>query len=372
MVGKCNPEQRVELLAAAKSCTEKSGKVHDCYFKVMDLMGGAMEISKERQDMTNVLGNMVYGNNGEFSAVSLSCFNELYRRLAWYGQETVKVVIKGNNAIAFQMPGIPFSDLDIVVYINPTLAKDVFDKVYADVSVVCGQVISKHKQMIDRTFFRTRDGADTLFDASYKEAFVKTHVTEFDKVGATSCFISDDIRNASSSNSIYITASEVTPEKVVRIDMPHYDRAERVPLDFTPVFCSINDTIYKKSETDRVSHLALYRIKWGSLYEVTSSDSASESGGSTTASRMAADFIDISLLGQDDTELLDFASRGGFVRNSPLTTFRFWNGWRITCASINECVMDLMKGIELFDCPPTKKEKKAAMIKYISDYRVRC
>ena len=370
MVTKCNPEQREELLAAAKATTEKYGKLHDCHFKLMDVVTGAQEVSKDRQDMTQALGNVIYGNGGVFSGVSLACFHELYRRMYKFGSENVKVVIKGANAIAFQCKDVPFSDLDIIVYINPSMSAEDFQAVYKEVSVICGQVISKHKQMLDRTFFRPREGMDTFFNEVGQEAFKTSHILEMNKAGMTSCFVSSEIRNASSANSIYITKSLACEDKVVRIDMPHYEKAERLPLDHTPVFCSINDTIRKKdTETGRITDLTLFRIKWGSIIEVdTTDDSLSESSesGGTTASRIAADFVDITVLNQDDSELKDFFKRGGFRPRSPLTAFVNWGYWKLTCSSISECIVDLQKGIDLFDCPETKKDKKRAMILFLT------
>lgn len=363
MVEKCTPEQRIELVAAAKVATD-SASLHGCYFKLLDNLGDAsiVEPNAMKQDMTNVVGKIVYTER--FASLGLACFNNLYRKLSWYGPEYVRVVLKGSTAIALQRDDFDFGDVDIGIYINPSLPKAHFDKIFTEVSIVCGQVIAKHKQMLDRTFFRPREGHDVLLGEEDKYIFKDLHIKAMEKIGVSSCF---SARNESSSNSIYITRSDALDDKVVRINMPHYERAEKIPLEYTPIFCSINDTIKQKKKDGRVTDFSLFRIKWGNC-KCISSDTASESSstsGGEKHTRMASDFIDITVLKQEDSSLIDFLERDGFSARSPLTCLINKWGWRVTCSSITECIHDIHKSLLVYDMSEEKKERKQAMLKIL-------
>lgn len=376
MVGKCTPEQLCELIDTATHSTEDKGKVNDCFYKLLEKKDGASDVSETRQNISDALGKLIYSENGKYSEISLSVFQQLYKKLAWYGTDCVKIFIKGKNAIALQLDDFDFSDLDIGIYINPSLPKERFDEIYNEVNIVCGQVIAKHKQVLDRTFFRAREGVLGIFDNDTKVEFEKKHIDAFNSVDVTSCFVTSDIRNLSSASSIMITDSLVCDNRVVRIELPHFKNAERIPLDRTPIFCSVNDTITKKFEDGRYCNIKLYRIKWGAVIESDELDTPSElSVGSDetpsiVATKTCADFVDITIPRQDDTELIDFYNNEGFLKNSRLTAFVSWNGWRLTCASIVECVRDLEKGVSLFDCPQSKKDKKSLLIQQIKSRKL--
>lgn len=372
MVGKCTPEELDELVDTATRSVEEKGKIHECYYKLLDKIEGASEVSETRQNITDALGKLIYSENGKYCKMSLQVFQELYKKLSWYGPKCVKLFIKGKNAIALQLDGFDFSDLDIGIYINPDMSKENFDKIYSEVNVVCGQVIAKHKQNLDRTFFRTREGVPGLFDNDLKIEFEEKHIEAFKFVDVTSCFVSSDIRNFASASSIMLTDSVEYKDRVVRIELPHFKNAERIPLDRTPIFCSVNDTICKVFDDGRKCNINLYRIKLGAIVESESSGDSDdctedEDTPSIVASKTSADFVDITIPKQDDSELLDFAKNFGFERNSPLTSFVLWNGWKVTCSSIVECVRDLEKGVSLFDCPQSKKDKKVLLIKQIKE-----
>lgn len=359
MVEKCTPEQRIELIATAKAATE-NGNLHGCYYKLLAGESSVVEPNPLKQDMAGALGKIVY--NARFSSLSLACFNNLYHKLSWYGPGYVRVILKGSTAISLQKDDcdFDFGDMDIGVYINPHLDKASFDKIYTDVSIVCGQVIAKHKQMLDRTFFRPREGHDVLLSEEDKYLFRDMHIKAMESIGVASCF---SYRNESSSNSIYLTRSEAEENKVVRINMPHFENAEKIPLEYTPIMCSINDTIRNVTDNGRVTAFSLFRIKWGNCVSVAGSDSGSGETGSDKFSKLSSDFIDITLLKQDDSNLMDFWQRGGFVARSPLTCLVSKWGWRMTCSSLNECIHDLHKSLLVYDMSAEKKDKKHEMLK---------
>ncbi|NBU80011.1 MAG: hypothetical protein EBS50_13240, partial [Sphingomonadaceae bacterium] len=315
-----------------------------------------------KQDSASILGSLILDRaNGRFASLGLACFHNLYRKLSWYGPEYVRVVLKGNTAISLQRTNFAFSDIDIGVYINPKMDKTSFDKIYNDVKIVCGQVIAKHKQMIDRTFFRPREGGETLLNEENNQIFQDMHIKAMSEIGVTSCFLE---RNKSSNNSIYITKSDI-PDKVVRINMPHYEHAEKIPLDFSPISCSINDTIRNVSD-DKITDFSLFRIKWGNIVHDDESDESSESSHASASSkskRLVNDFIDITVMKQDDSGLLDFWSRNGFCARSPLTCLVAKWGWKVTCTSMNECIHDLHKSLLFYDMPIEKKERKQEILK---------
>ena len=346
MVEKCTPEQRIELIATAKAATE-NGNLHGCYYKLLDGESSVVEPNPLKQDMANALGKIVY--NSRFSSLSLACFNNLYHKLSWYGPEYVRVILKGSTAISLQKENFDYGDMDIGIYINPHLDKERYDKIFADVSIVCGQVIAKHKQMLDRTFFRPREGHDVLLSEDDKYLFRDMHIKAMENIAVVSCFSQ---RNESSSNSIYLTKSEAMDDKVVRINMPHYENAEKIPLEYTPIMCSINDTIQNIGDNGRITEFSLFRIKWANCVE-----------SDDKFSKLSSDFIDITLLKQNDTNLLDFWKRGGFAARSPLTCLVSKWGWKMTCSSLSECIHDLHKSLLVYNMTADKKERKNEILR---------
>ena len=351
-------EQRCELISTAKAAI-KPGYLHGCHYKPLDLLDGHTAVTDTlKQESSAILGSLVLDNSGRFASLGLSCYNNLYKKLSWYGPEYVRVVLKGNTAISLQRSNFAFSDIDIGVYINPMLEKTSFDTIYKDVKIVCGQVIAKHKQMLDRTFFRPREGGDVLLNEDDKYTFQDLHIKAMSEIGVTSCFLA---RNKSSSNSLYITKSDIQ-DKVVRINMPHYENAEKIPLDYSPIVCSINDTI-KNVSGDRITDFSLFRVRWGNIVEQDGSASDSGSDEATHAKKVTTDFIDITVMKQDDSSLMDFWNRKGFVHKSPLTCLVQKWGWKITCTSMDECINDLHKSLMFYDMPVEKKERKQEILK---------
>jgi hypothetical protein len=237
MTIRMNPTQRAELHETAKSAVE-SGKHEGFSYKVMPKVNDALEISDARQAATTKLASVIFP---DFAELVISFYHELVYRLNH--MVDCRVLIKGSNALAILFMNdienykhFQFSDTDIVVYCSPE-NKDL-------VCTVIGQIIAKHKQQMDQTFFKQNE-------SEFGKQFARKHIELF---GDSSPFSSIEQRNVSSSYSYYITKSTADPEKIVKIIEPHFTRAERIPLNKTPIFCSVNDTL------DGVD---LYRLRWG-------------------------------------------------------------------------------------------------------------
>jgi hypothetical protein len=254
MTIRMTPTQRAELHKVAKNAPE-SGKFNGFSFKLLPKLDGAHELDEERIAATKGLASVIFP---EFPEITFTLYQQLLVKLGHiYG---CRVVVKGSSALALYFMGtamqerFPFSDVDIVIYADK--------KHKSQIKMIVGQTIAKHKQTIDRMFF-TGGGYDTDL---FRERFAQKHIEHY---GHLSPLASIDARNDSSSYSYYIT-NATDPTKVVKIIEPHFDFAEKIPLDKTPLFCSVNDTL---------GDIDLYRMKWGMR---------SESG-----KFVQADFIDI-------------------------------------------------------------------------------
>jgi len=392
MVQKCTPAERVELVDTAKASLDPSGNVNGCHFKKM-AREFVPDVSNDIQksDMTGALAYVLYKDE-RYSGLTVGFYDRLFKSLGFLnkkygslptrGDFVTRVFIKGANAIALQQPGFEFSDMDIGVYINPTMSEKDFETVHAEVRIIVGRLLAAHKRAIDATFFLRKKDAQTndkrfdyaILNESITEDFKIDHVDAMFKVGATSCLFADEIRNACSRNSIYITPTKDETE-LVRIDIPHMLGAETIPLNRTPVPLSVNDSIkysYEFQGESRNVNFDLYRLKWCSVYdnEVSSYDlpDGPSSDSSSSVTKMAADFIDITIPKWGDFELVDFEERWGFVRNSPLTAVVHKFGFMVTVSSKAECIYDLQKGISVYtNVPEAKIAKKMRVLQILTE-----
>lgn len=344
------------------------------WFNVMPKNANHMEIEDiKRSKVTEALAKTIYeGAGGKFKGISTKIYDYIrdklrdHPALSAFDLANISVIVKGSNAYALLLqpmiskdPSIkasfPFSDLDIVILINPHIPEVEFERIRGVAHTVVVQAISQFKRLLDHMLF-----LDKPFPGSF---LTPDEIKEFKTIFAKnlndaderflSPFSSEAVRNACSRNSFIIAESQGHTDSVVRVEVPHYDKCECIPLRKTPLFCSYNETLEfnRAIEKDILSLKAkfnLYRMKINVMYLADSEESED-----LREEKVTADFIDISIANRDDSELLDFWAHGRCIA---VADFSIHN-W-ICIPDIHTCISDLTKMLYVYECPEYKKEKR--------------
>jgi hypothetical protein len=364
------PADRNAFIDYAVNSKDNKGQRGPYQFATYPKLNGVEQEDPKRALVTEALAKAIYQSNPAFRAISVAFFHTLMQKLSMnqftgpaIGRDVV-VSLKGGNAYAYvtneSFPeDFPFSDLDIVVYINPYLPADHFDHLAHAVKITVLQTISQYKRTLDHMFFVNKPIEDQILDAETIQAFKEAHkkiLSEIDLPDGAefvSPFASDEVRNYCSRHSFLLTNSLAKENSVKKVEVPHFERCERIPLRRTPFFSSYNDTIdFQRDNADLKGRFDLYRIRFNNMYI-----EKDEEGGVIHEERVTADFIDVSIAAKDDAELLDFWNKGRcmYVLDRPS------NVW-VMVPDIMSCIEDLRKMLFVYDCPEAKKAKR--LVKY--------
>ena len=392
------PKEHMELMVAAKAAIE-DGSVHGASWWIFkDEKRGVTDVNSMRQHMTDSLGSTIYDlENPRFANIGLGFYHELAYSIGRdFGPQQVLVRLKGGNAAAFMMgarynnptmlkaDGFEFGDLDIDVLINPKLHKVEFDRIQATVKTVIGQTLARHKRRLDKAFFKPPQQGDPeehyFFDnEEQKQVFARNLCSLVSREEGAHCSLSCDLkRNQSSNISYLITNSDhdaVIDEgnkRRIKIEQPHLDKAERVPLKFSPLYITVNDTIKGSRTTDEVTtqvSFTLSRMKLSNL--VIRSDGTGrvrlfirvDSTTDTVSAqivvpyeKVSSDFIDVWVGNQEDGELIEFEKRGGF--QGALTHVEHVFDRPVLMPTLVECAREYYKLLHVYDCPESKRERR--------------
>lgn len=189
-------------------------------------------------------------------------------------------------------------------------------------------------------------------------------------------FNDKEMRNVASRYSFVITDCEDDEDHVVKIEVPHFEGCNKIPLHHTPVFCSYNNCI-DTSTPEYKHHFDLFRIKLNNILVDQDKPPSTKpprvkltlSVGDDDTVRAsfdyefpkqkqqyttyASDLVDISLLHYDDTELVKlWESKELWKITDPCT------GIELYVPHINELTRDLKNMIYLYDCPDSKRDKR--------------
>ena len=390
---------------AVQTSTYMRGYRGNYHFSVMPKAGGFQEHEDSKKTkVTEILADTIYNaQGGRFRAISMKIYDILQQKITKHPQLSAKditniaLVVKGSNAYAMllsqlraQNPEVaaafPNTDLDIVILINPRLDDAEFERIKAIVHTIVVQSISQYKRTLDHMLFLNKPFPDVFMSPEDIAEFKAVFGQALDTIDPMfmSPFSSDAIRNACSRNSFIIAESAGHADSVVRVEVPHYDRCECIPLRKTPLFCSYNETL----EFDRATNAQdpattykakfnLYRMKMNVMYLNTESntqsktsddtpvdantDSNSNSSGSVREERVTADFIDISIASKLDCELIDFWNHGRCVTLYDLSI----NNW-VWIPDLNTCMSDLYKMLYMYDCPESKRDKRLKKYEILS------
>lgn len=360
------PETRNAFIHEAIHTDKHTGHRGPYSFKTFPKVNGTEAEDVRRSFVTEALAETIYKSNPAYRKLALSFYEILFHKLSmhcfagFHMGTNIMLLIKGSNAYAYvtgeSMPSeFPFSDLDIVIYINPNLDDTTFNELQHACNMVLLQTMSQYKRTVDHMLFLNRPIEGRLFDDATIESFKKDlsanlknitlpHGAEF-----VSPFESEETRNYCSRNSFLLANSATKTDSVVKVEVPHFDRCERIPLRKTPLFCSHNKTIdFVRDNATSQGHFDLYRLRFNTKYI-----ERDEQGNVIVEERVAADFIDVSIASKDDAELIDFWQRGRCLN----ILDRFSGVW-ITTPDIHTCISDLHKMLFIYECPESKKSKR--------------
>ncbi len=328
----------------------------------------------KRGKATEALADTIYGFP-EFRVISLKIHELLIHKinmstqLSSFDISNIMVVVKGSNAYAMLLDMYTrdddvkelfhFSDLDIVILINPNLPSECFNRIKSTMHTLVMQTMSQYKRTMDHMFFIDKPIQDAFLSSDvimkFKEKFGEMLEKEDDEGGMfLSPFSNEQIRNSCSRNSFVILDSEGHEDSVVRVEVPHFDKCECIPLRKTPLFCSFNDTLeFNRSSDDKfVAKFNLYRLRMNVMYVSNKEDAREE--------KITADFVDISIADQSDSELKDFWENGRCTVVLDKTT-RTW----LSVPDIPTCAHDLYKMLHVFQCPESKRDKRQKKYDYL-------
>ena len=367
-------EQRNKFIADAQKSDKKHGWSGPYHFSVFPRNEGrkanASDLEDSRkQNVTNAIAKTIFNDNPKFRLISLKFYELLgmkirqHQYLYFYVNE-IAMLMKGSTAYAFLLNNkypedFPFSDTDIVLYINPMCPPDTFNKIKENLTILVVQTISQYKRTLDHMLFLENKMSNTIEHfltsqevCEFKEAFMKNITAISSEHVFSSPFENDAVRNTCSRNSFMIIDSVEQDNSVVKVEVPHYDKCERIPLRKTPIFSSYNSTIsfsrIVKDEVDNNGDFDLHRLRWNCL-SITKKGLDDE----VKEERIPADFIDISIPSQNDSELLDFWHHGNYTRYLEKSV-----GIWIDLPDLETCVNDLHKMLYVYDCPEHKRMKR--------------
>jgi hypothetical protein len=370
-------DERNDFIKRAVTSADPRGAKGNYYFNVMPKTGGVSDSDEEsmkRSKVTEALANAIYASGDEFRNLSLKIYEILTLKLntsqalSRFDVSNIMIVVKGSNAYAMLMSmypndevarTFPWSDLDLMVLINPFVPDEYFKRLRSIVHTIVVQSISQFKRTLDHMLFLDRPINDAFLSKEAIERFKTLLADELAKLDTeeekfvSPCF-SDVVRNACSRNSFIIVDSQASEKSVVRVDVPHFERCECIPLRKSPLFCSYNDTlefnrVSNDSEEEIIAKFSLYRVKLNVVHIHENADSPSE----MKEERIGADFIDITIPSKTDSELLDFWTHARCV----MIFEKSINTW-VCVPDIYSCINDLHKMLFVYQCPASKRDKR--------------
>ena len=368
---------------------------------------------------TQLVSELLYEKDyGVFQGLTLSFYAMVMERIEstsylrmCHNNGNLKVILKGSNAqnfllkdmimhkdidlSAFSPSNLKMSDLDIVVMIRYTLPPDVFAQIQKSMHILLTQCLSLHKKNIDQVFFMNRptteqsvrlhnmcrdklglqnDAMVDYFRSCYSD-MVEKH---FD---SPSVLTDHTMRNGCSRNSFIIHKDE--DGDTLKKEIPSFDRCEKLPLKRTPLFCSYNDTPYVKNE-HYTRNFDLYRLKLNQQVRVPVENATprvkvnlnvldiEEGGGVSLAldlhpvmkrMHVSCEFIDVTLLKQDDTELKEMWDMDTFNQVNilhPTMTLP-----RVFVPTLSSCIRDTENVLRVYESPDWKKNKREDKLRFM-------
>ena len=262
-----------------------------------------------------------------------------------------------------EFEGIDHSDLDITILINPFLPPDLFAKIKESIIICVSQVMSRYKKDLDNTLFtNTPNGVGILSEEevkAFKDAYAEALCDkEIDGGYMVSPFADDMTRNECSRRSFVIRDSCVEEKHVVRIEVPHLNKCERIPLKKSPFVVSHNNTIsFKRDKDGRLQgSFDLIRMRLNNMFISNNGVHPDDVECQVRHKIVPADFIDVSIPSQHDSQLIGFWMQGGMFRCVSVVDPS--TGITVIVPNLEECIRDLQDMLYVYDNTQVKVEKR--------------
>jgi len=393
---------REEWIAnAIQSSDERDIKDGYSYTKMLRNVESLTEHIEDgkRGFVTACLAHAIYDNDVKklrrlslcfYSALMNKMFNNSYLHLM-YRRNNFIILMKGSNAYKLLLRHLPeqkdieYSDLDIVMYINPNLDDDNFEQLQSSLIIMVSQVMSRYKRDLDAVLFPAHTRTHTHIHDIVSPEHIEEFKASFEKLLGTfipgaanaepgvfhSPFDQDtQTRFRCSKRSFIIANSSMDDNLVVRVEVPHLDKCDCIPLRKTPLVLSHNMAIRfpRDIEGHYQADFHLLRLRLNTLYEnteITSDththtgsdmcvcDTDSHEGVGTQPQKpkksfkiVPTDFIDVSIPSKHDSELLHFWDSDGF--NNCHEVYDETIEACITIPNVHECVRDLTNMLYIY------------------------
>jgi hypothetical protein len=397
------PEDRDEWILFARNSNKergnKRGYSYNTMSKQLNIVNDVEDI--KRTLVTSCLAKSIYEYNPIMKRLSFCFYKSLMQKMysnsflvTMYNHYNFVILIKGSNAYKLLLKKlaseIEYSDLDIIIYINPYLEQQLYEQIRSSIHILVCQVMSRYKKDLDSTLFGMSENTILRQDlvAEFKEKYNNTLSSMQDDNGIEgkilSPFQDTIIRNECSKKSFMILEHETNADNIIRIEVPHFEKCEFIPLKKSPLVVSCNNTISFDRDTEGIYKGAfdLIRMRLNNLYvfgedaenyiiidkisdvesDVGSSMSSTCSNSESQSIRMVrhkiipADFIDVSIPHKHDAELLDFWKTCGIKRCYEI--YDRFIGANIMIPNVNECIRDLSNILNVYNNGQIKVEKR--------------
>lgn len=338
-------------------------------------MDGYVEDEK-RAFATSCLADVVMNDNTTFRKLSLGFYQALIQKiydnsflLMNYMNKNFVVLVKGSNSYKLllgnmpELEGMEHSDLDITILINPLLPGDLFSKIKESMVICVSQVMSRYKKDLDNTLFSNNYYGGGLLTVDEVKAFKDAYAEalcdkEVEGGYMISPFADELTRNECSRRSFIIRNSNAQEKHVVKIEVPHLKRCERIPLKKSPFVVSHNNTITFKRDKNGQYHgeFDLIRLRLNNMFMSNKGMHPDDVECQVHHKVVPADFIDVSIPSQQDAQLIDFWMHGGVFRC--VSVVEPCTGIMVVVPNIDECIRDLHDMLYVYDNNQIKVEKR--------------
>lgn len=387
-------------------------------FRVLPRQSTPLEPTDEKEFVSSALARSIH-ETPKLRRIALNFYADLRTKIAnhpstrAYAAHHIRVVVKGGTAYSIlSSDSFPPSDLDIVVYIDPSLSRASFNVLKTSITTLALQTLSQFKRTLDHMFFpattsfrcndKFLDPQDIeRFKANLSAALEKNQpVADADPIvaGADAVASADPIvsyvsplagtreRNQVSRNSFLLTDSFVEKDAVVLIDVPHFERCETIPLRKTPIFVSHNRSLNFKrcgessktktkiAETpgeEMVAKFELIRLKMNFVRI----NAVSKRAFPGRRASVPAGMIDVSIPDRTDHELNRFWEKETSAQGSQLIDVDVDvdenHIVRITIPTIDVLIDDLEKMLNVYDCPAYKAERRGDCLRTLQALRTK-
>lgn len=363
------PLTRDEFISHALTSSETKGQKGPYKFQQYPKLSSSVDVEDVPKTlMTEALARTIFDKDPRYRIFSLKFYDLLIQKIKTsafvnaHFMSTFYILLKGSTAYRFILgdayaQDFPHSDLDIVIYINPFIPPQLFESLRSSLNSILLQVISQYKRALDYMLFLGKTTPECFIDEKTISDFKNDLMSAFNDISSENNmfltpFESDEIRNSCSKYSFIIRDSLVQDNTVVRVEVPHYEKCERIPLRKTPIMASYNSSLNFQRENkvgaDMKGEFDLYRLKITGMHV-----SFDEETHESKEHRIPMEFIDVSIANKDDAELISFWSHGRCIQLYDNVT----NIW-VTLPDINTCLQDLHKMLFVYECPEHKREKR--------------